>query len=318
MKRIVFLDRAGLPTRFDVRAPKLEHQWIEYTNTSAEQLIERCTDADVVISNKVKINAQLLKACPSIKHIAVAATGYNVIDVQACREHGVSVSNIPSYASTTVAEHVITSALCLRRELNSYRNQVINGDWQTSSSFCLFGKAINDINNTTLGVIGLGELGLATAAKAHALGMNIIYSSPSEKHCDFAKRVELNYLLAHSDIVSVHCSLTPATENLISKAELSMMKPSAILINTARGGVVNEADAVAAINKQTIAALSFDVLVQEPPQADSPLLKIANKSNVIITPHIAWASEQSMQALSDILSSNVEAFLLGSPVNLVT
>ncbi len=318
MKRIVYLDRASIPERFEIRKPSIEHQWVDHASTSYSELLERCRDADVLVSNKVKIGEAVLKACPTVKHIAVSATGYNVIDIEACQRHGVSVSNIPSYAATTVAEHVITSALCLRRELIHYRANVIDGDWQRSPTFCSFGKPINDISNATLGVVGLGEIGLETAKKAHALGMKVIYSSRSNKNCSFAKRVGFKYLLRHSDIISIHCSLNSDTENLIAATELAAMKGTAILINTARGGIVNEGDVVDAINSNVIGAISFDTLIEEPPRPDSPLLSIANKENVIITPHTGWASEQAMQSLSNILSDNIEGFLLGSPINIVS
>jgi len=317
-KRIVYLDRGGLPERFKVAAPSIAHEWVDYPTTSPELLIERSTGADVLISNKVKIGEEVLLACPTVKHIAVSATGFNIIDINACKRLGVSVSNIPSYAATTVAEHVITSALCLRRELLSYRQSVINNEWQTSPSFCLFGKPLNDLNNSTFGVIGLGELGSATAKKAAALGMRVIYASRSEKSCDFAERVSVEELISNADIISLHCSLTPETKNLISTNEIANMKTHAILINTARGGVVNEASIVDAINHNRIGGISFDVLAEEPPKDDSPLLSIAGRNNVIITPHSAWASEQAMQSLADILGNNVDAFLLGSPQNLVT
>lgn len=317
MKRIVYLDRAGLPERFEIREPSIDHQWVNHASTSPQELVKRCSGADVIISNKVKIGEAALKACPTVKHIAVSATGYNIIDLEACQRHGVSVSNIPNYAANTVAEHVITSALCLRRELIHYRNRVINGEWQKSPSFCLFGKPLSDLNKATFGVIGLGEIGLETAKKAHALGMNVIYSSRSDKDCSFAKLVDNDFLLEHSDIVSVHCSLNADTENLIAATELAIMKDSAILINTARGGIVNEGDVVDAINTNTIGAISFDALIVEPPKADSPLLSIADRENVIITPHSGWASEQAMQSLTNILGDNIEGFLLGAPINIV-
>lgn len=317
VNRIVYLDRAGLPERFKIRPPSVSHEWLSYPSTLPELVIERSLGATVLVSNKVKIPEDVLLACPSVKHIAVSATGFNIVDTDACKRLGISVSNIPSYAATTVAEHVITSALCLRRELLSYRQSVINSEWQASPSFCLFGNPINDLKHSVFGVIGFGELGKAAAEKAAALGMRVIYSSRSEKSCDFAEQVSFDELIANADVISLHCSLTPETENLISTTELEKMKPHAILINTARGGVVNEASAVAAINNNLIGGLAFDVLIEEPPKHGSPLLSIANRSNVIITPHSAWASEQAMQSLVDILADNVEAFLLGSPQNIV-
>ena len=318
VKRIVYLDRAGLPARFKVRGPSVTHEWVDYPSTTPEQVVERGYGADILVTNKVKITEPILLACPTVKHIAVSATGFNIVDTQACAKLGVSVSNIPSYAATTVAEHVITSALCLRRELLSYRQSVINNEWQASASFCLFGKPLNDLNTSVFGVVGLGELGSATAKKAAALGMRVIYSSRNQKPCDYAEWVSFDELISSADIISLHCSLTTETENLIDTPELQKMMPHAILINTARGGIANEAAVVNAIENNLIGGISFDVMVDEPPTNNSPLLSIANRNNVIITPHSAWASEQAMQSLVDILGDNVDAFLLGSPQNIVT
>ena len=317
-KKIVFLDREGLPERFNVRAPKLNHCWTNYDSTPPDYIIERSLDADVLVTNKVKITRDILLACPSVRHIAVAATGFNIIDMDACNELNVSVSNIPSYAATTVAEHVMASTLCLRRQLLSYRHSVINGEWQKSPTFCLFGERINDLQNAIFAVIGFGELGQATAKKAAALGMRVIFASRGNHQCEFAEQVSFDQVITSADIISVHCNLSEDTLNLISAPQVQGMQPHTILINTARGGIVNEADVVNAINDKQIGGVSFDVLVEEPPNDDSPLLSIANLDNVIITPHSAWASEQAMQRLTDILADNVDAFLLGSPQNLVS
>jgi glycerate dehydrogenase len=318
LKKIVFLDRAGLPERFSVRAPSVSHRWRSYDSTSPELIVARSLGADVLITNKVRISRDTLLACPSVKHLAVSATGFNIIDIDACRELGVSVSNIPSYAATTVAEHVIASALCLRRQLLSYRQRVMDDQWQKSLTFCLFAEPINDLENSTFAIIGFGELGRATAYKAAALGMRVIFASRSKHQCSFAEQVSLQELISSADIISIHCSLNAETSNLISAPQLQEMQPHTILINTARGGIVNEADVVQAIRRKLIGGISFDVLVEEPPTDDSPLLSIANFDNVIITPHSAWASEQAMQRLADILADNVDAYLLGSPQNLVS
>jgi glycerate dehydrogenase len=318
IKKIVMLDRAGLPKRFNVRAPTIDNDWISYDSTPPDLLIERSIDADVLISNKVEISRETLLACPSVRHIAVSATGFNIIDLDACRDLGVSVSNIPSYAATTVAEHVIASALCLRRKLLSYRQHVIDGQWQKSPSFCLFAEPINNLENSTLAIIGFGELGRATASKAAALGMRVIFASRSEHQCSFAEQVSFDDAISAADIISIHCSLNAETLNLIAAPQLQRMRPHTILINTARGGIVNEADVVRAVKDKLIGGLSFDVLVEEPPKDNSPLLSIAKLDNVIITPHSAWASEQAMQRLANILADNVDAFLLGSPQNLVS
>jgi glycerate dehydrogenase len=317
VKRIVYLDRNTVPQRFSIRRPELDHDWIDYPKSRPDQVIERSLGATVLVTNKVKITEDVLLACPTVKHIAVSATGYNIIDLEACQRRGVSISNIPSYAATTVAEHTITSALCLRRELMNYRRKVISGEWQHSETFCLFAKPLSDLSGSTFGVIGFGELGHATAEKAHALGMNVIFSSKSQHNSNFAQQVSFDDLIEESDIISLHCSLNKETSNLIDLQQIKRMKPHCILINTARGGVANEADVVNAIEQGLIGGIAFDVLVEEPPKANSPLLSIANRDNVILAPHIAWASEQAMQSLADILANNIEGFLFGKPQNIV-
>ena len=314
---VVYLDRDGLPARITIPQPNTPHVWQNFGQTAPDQRIARCQNATVVVTNKVPIDAAVLDACPSIRHIAVTATGYNIIDLDACAKHGVSVSNIPSYAATTVAEHVMACTLSLRRQVIQYRQRVIDGAWQKSATFCVFDKPITMLAGATLGIIGFGEIGRATAQMAAAMGMNVIYTSRQIYDVNFAQHVSLNELLQRSDVVSVHCALNEDTHNLLDAPELAKMPDHAILINTARGGIVNEAAAASAIKNATLGGLAFDVLVQEPPQ-HSPLLEIADRSNVIITPHIAWASDEAMQTLANIVSANVDAYLRGTPQNLVS
>lgn len=318
VSRIVFLDRASLPERIHIPPPKHPHKWVNYPTTLPENVIERCAEAVIVATNKVKISRATLLACPNLQHIAVTATGYNIIDIQACRDLGVSVSNTPNYAATTVAEHVLMCALSLTRELLSYRQNVIDGRWQKSKVFCVFDKPINNLRGKTLGILGFGEIGSATAHLAHAMGLNVIFNSRSTHDSDIAQAVSFEQLLSKSDLISVHCSLNKETHNIIGAKEIDQMKKHAILINTARGGVVNEADTVKAIENGWLGGIAFDVLTQEPPAADSPLLAIAARDNVIVTPHIGWASEQAMQDLANIVSQNIDAFLTGTPQNIVS
>jgi len=252
---IVFLDRSTLPEQIKLNNSNPNINWVNHSLTPSEQVIKRSQDADIIVTNKVIINRDTLAACPKLKHIAVAATGFNIIDIDACREYGVSVSNISNYASTSVPEHVLSLILNLRRELLQYRQQVIQGKWQSSPHFCLFDKPINDLKNSTLGIIGFGELGKATASLAHALGMRVIYTSRQNHHSTFADKVSLEELLCTADIVSIHCSLNDDTKDMIGETELAMMKPSAILINTARGGIVNEYSVVQSIKNRQIAAI---------------------------------------------------------------
>jgi len=212
---IVYLDRDGLPERIQVPEPKVSHDWVNYAATAPEQIIERSRNADVLVVNKVAINAEILAACPSIKHIVVSATGF---------KRGVSVSNVPSYAADTVSEHVIGSALVLRREMLRYANSVSDGEWQTSDAFCLFGKPFKNLHGATIGLIGLGEIGEATAERARALGMNVLFCARSKRLHDYAEQVDLEQLLKRSDIVSVHCSLNESTRGLIGEAEIALMQ----------------------------------------------------------------------------------------------
>lgn len=315
--KIVYLDRATLAESVRLRDLGDQHQWVNYPTSNSQQAIERCEGADIVVTNKVNIDRALLEACPRIAHVAVSATGYNCVDIDACHEHSVSVSNIPRYASITVPEHVLTLALTLRRQLLQYRAKVIAGDWHNSDIFCLFDQPIRDLNGCVFGVLGFGDLGQATARLANAMGMRVIFTSRSDKPCDFARQVSLDELLRSCDVLSVHCSLNESSKNLIGAAQLAAMQEHCVLINTARGGVVDELATVEAIRKQQIGAIGFDVLCQEPPAEDSPLLQIAERNNVIITPHIAWASEHALQQVADILVDNVAAFIDGNATNLV-
>ncbi len=316
--KITFLDRESFHENIVVKTPSFDHEWVNFPNTIESETIKHCADSTVIVTNKVPIQRDTLAACPNIRHIAVTATGYNIIDLDACKDHGVTVSNIPSYATTTVPEHVLNVSLSLCRRLNRYRELVIQGQWQQSPRFCLFDKPLYDLKGKTFGVVGFGSLGAATAKLMHAIGMEIIYTARSEKHSDFARRVTLDELLTTADVVSLHCALTEETESLIDHAQLKMMKNSAFLINTARGGIANEQAVVDAIESEEIAGAGFDVLVQEPPTADSsPLLTIAQYDNVILTPHSAWSSQEAMQALSDTVISNIEAFQRGEAQNLV-
>ncbi|MFT6703383.1 MAG: glycerate dehydrogenase [Pseudomonadales bacterium] len=317
MSKIVFLDRSSLSPNIQIPFVSGCSDWRNHMGTSPAQLVEHISDAEVLVLSKVPISKQSLAACPRVKHIAVMATGYNIVDLDACKQYGVSVSNIPSYAATSVSEHVISIALCLRRELIQYRAQVIDGAWQRSPAFCLFDKPINDLAGSTFGVIGFGALGKATARLAQGLGMNVVFCARSEQTSEYATRVSFDELISNADIISVHCSLNSSTENLINCSQFERMKASAILINTARGGIVNEADLVHAIESNKIGGTGIDVMCNEPASDNEPLLRLANRTNVIITPHSAWLSEQSMQSCAAILADNIEAYLSGNPINLV-
>lgn len=318
LKNVVYLDRDALPKHVDLKPREDQYQWLCYPFTRPEDVIKRSQYADVLVINKVIIDRDILLACPRIKHIAVSATGYNVVDLNACQELGVSVSNTPSYALRTVPEHVMMMSLCLRRQMLNYRQQVLAGDWSRSGSFCLFDTPIHDCHQAVFGVLGFGELGQATAQLAHAFGMRVIYCSRTQKTVNYASAVSFEQLLTQSDILSIHSSLTPETANIIGTAQLRLMKDSAILINTARGGIVDEQAACEAIRNGQISALGFDVLTQEPPVNGNPLLEIADLPNVMISPHNAWASHHATQTLGNTLMANIHGFLDGLPQNIVS
>ncbi len=306
--KICFLDRATLRSDIKIRLPNFEHRWVEYAKTSDHQVIERINNAQIVITNKVAITDAILAACPQLKMIAVAATGLDIIDLIACERRHIKVSNIKNYALTTVPEHVLTVMLMLKRQIQQYQNEVIAGRWQQEKSFCFFDKPINDLSQSVLGIIGFGALGQATAKLAHNIGMKVIYYNRSQRSCDFAAQVDLETIMTQSDIISCHCALTEETHHLLSVDEFIAMKSTAFVINTARGAIVDEAALAHAIKTHQIAGAALDVLVQEPPELGSPIMSIANNSNVILTPHIAWASQQAMQNLANQLIDHIDQF----------
>jgi len=315
--KIAFLDRSTIRSDINIRRPNIEHEWIEYQSTDKQQTVERMQDIDIVITNKVPMTASLISSCPKLKMVAVAATGVDHIDLDACKSANITVNNIRNYALHTVPEHTISMILLLRRQVLQYRQEVINGRWQQENNFCFFDRPIQDINDATLGIIGYGAIGQATAKLAHSLGMQVQYVSRTKKPSDFSSPVDMEILLTTSDIISCHCPLNPETYHLLDKTTFNKMKPGTIVINTARGDIVDEQALADAITHKQIAGAAIDVLPQEPPAINSPLMRLADQTNVILTPHIAWASQQAMQTLADQLIDNIEAYSAGKPKNCV-
>lgn len=312
--RIVFLDRASLP--WPLRRPTLPHRWEEYPNSAPDEVLQRLQGAQVAISNKVALGDGLLAQLPELRLIAVAATGVNQIDLQASRQRGITVCNIRNYADNTVAEHTLMLMLALRRNLQAYRQSVAAGEWQQSSQFCLMQHPVQDLAGSTLGIIGKGSLGESVARLARAFGMNVLFAE--RKH---ARQLRVGYtpfdeVLQSADIISLHCPLTDATHQLIGARELAQMKPSAILINTARGGLVDAQALADALATHSIAGAGIDVLEQEPPPAYHPLLQ-PGQPNLIVTPHCAWLGSGALAALAEQLVGNIEAFLRGEVRNQV-
>ena len=314
-QRVVFLDRASL--KANVRKPSCATEYVEYAKTSVEEIVPRLKNATVAIINKVPMRAQTLKQLPNLKLIAVAATGYDVVDVGYCKEHGIAVANIRNYAIHTVPEHAFALILALRRNLLAYRQDVENGVWNKSDQFCFLTHDIGDLHGSTLGIIGEGAIGQGTAAIGRAFGMRVLFADHPPPRMEGVTFTPHEQVLAESDVISLHCPLMPSTRNLINIDAFRKMKRNALLINTARGGLVDEAALIQALDEGLIAGAGFDVLTVEPPRNGHPLLDV-RRPNFILTPHIAWASDGAMQFLADQLIDNIELWCAGKPQHLVT
>lgn len=309
---VVFLDRGTLPVA--MRAPALPLQWREYKSTPPERLLEYLEDAEVAITNKVPLMAASLAQLPRLKLIAVAATGTNNVDLDYCRNHGIAVSNVSGYSTHSVAEHTFALLLALRRQIHSYHADIVAGAWQRSEHFALLNHSLNDLHGGTLGIFGFGEIGKAVARIAEALGMKVLVAERKHAPTIRAGRVPFEQMLLEADVVTLHCPLTPETTSLIAEPELRLMKPTSILINVARGGVVDEVVLAQALREGWIAGAGVDVLTNEPPRSGNPLLEMAGP-NCILTPHVAWASQQSLVRLAEEVVCNIEAFYAGKSRN---
>lgn len=312
---VVFLERDSV--KANIRRPRFEHTWTEYQSTTPDQVVERLKDATIALINKTQLREATLAQLPKLEMIAVAATGYDCVDVAACRARGIAVANIRNYAIHTVPEHTFALILALKRNLIAYRQDVENGLWQKATNFCFFTHDIGDLHGTTLGIVGEGAIGQATAAIARGFGMRVLFADHAPPKAEGVVFTPFDQVLAEADILSLHCPLTPATRDLIGIEQFRKMKRSALLINTARGGLVNEAALIQALDEGLIAGAGFDVLTSEPPRNGHPLLEV-RRPNFILTPHVAWASNEAMQFLADQLIDNVEAWVAGSPQHLVT
>ncbi|MGA2397782.1 MAG: D-2-hydroxyacid dehydrogenase [Steroidobacteraceae bacterium] len=315
IRRVVFLDRASLKAA--VRKPAGAEAYVEYDKTSVEEIVPRLAGADVAIVNKVPLRAATLEQLPDLKMIAVAATGYDVVDVAYCKEHGIAVANIRNYAVHTVPEHAFMLILALRRSLLAYREDVQNGVWNKSDQFCFFTHPIGDLHGSTLGIIGEGAIGQGTAAIGRAFGMKVLFADHPPPKMEGVTFTPHDEVIAQSDVISLHCPLMPSTRKLIDLHAFRKMKRTAILINTARGGLVDEDALIQALDEGLIAGAGFDVLTVEPPRNGHPLLEV-RRPNFILTPHIAWASDGAMQFLADQLIDNIDSWAAGKPQHLVT
>lgn len=318
MLKVVFLDRNTLAPQTVVRPLGFPHELRVFETTSPEQLPAHIADADIVITNKVRLTADAIAQAPRLKMVAVAATGTDNVDLQACVRRGITVSNIRNYAGHSVPEHVFALIFALRRNLLAYREAVRRGRWQEVGTFCFFDYPIGELHGATLGIVGNGVLGQGAANIGRALGMRVLQAGRKGRATVEAGYTPFDEVLAQSDVISLHCPLNSETRNLIGTAEFERMARRPILINTARGGLVDEAELAVALKAGRISGAGFDVVSQEPPPPDHPFNALCDHPGFILTPHVAWASDEAMQTLANQLIDNIEAFVQGSPRNLMS
>ncbi len=283
---------------------------------SPEEIISRIGDAEVAITNKTPISAATMDACPNLKYIAVLATGYNVVDVNAARERGIPVSNVPTYGTAAVGQFAIAMLLEICHHVAHHSQTVFDGKWNACPDWCYWDYPLIELDGKTMGIIGFGRIGQQTGKIAKAMGMNILaYDSyPNDSGKAIAEYVDLDTLLASSDVIALHCPLFPETQGIINKDTIAKMKDGVILLNNSRGPLIVEQDVADALNSGKIFAAGLDVVSTEPIKADNPLLKA---KNCLITPHISWAPKESRQRIMDCTVSNVKSYLAGTPDNRV-
>jgi glycerate dehydrogenase len=287
-----------------------------YERTAPDKIIERAKDADAVFTNKVVLNGEIVSQLPNLKFIGVLATGYNVVDIRAAKKAGICVTNIPAYSTVSVAQMVFSHILNFAQNVSVHAASVAAGDWQKNADFAYWKTPQTELTGKTLGIIGFGQIGQAVAKIGLAFGMKIIFNNRSKKNTAIeATQVELETLLSSSDFISINCPLTDENSGFINKTTISKMKPSAFLINTGRGPLINERDLADALNRGKIAGAGLDVLSVEPAAADNPL---TTAKNCYITPHIAWATFEARTRLMNIAIANLKAFIAGKPQNVVS
>ncbi len=288
-----------------------------YEKTPKDKVLERSLDADILVTNKVPVDRALIEKLPKLKFIAVLATGFNIIDCEAAKEHGIVVSNIPAYSTDGVAQLVFAFVLELTNQVGLHSKSVNDGEWSRSPYFCYWKTPLVELRGKVFGIVGFGKIGSAVAEIANAFGMKVkAYSPHTREYSGFGKVdfVSLDEVIETSDVISLHCPLTNETAGLVNAEFLSRMKKTAYLINTSRGPVVNEKDLRAALDSGAIAGAGVDVLSTEPPKEDNPLI---GAKNCFITPHIAWASLEARTRLMNIFKDNVKGFVSGKPINVV-
>lgn len=318
--KAVILDADSLgPTDVDLGPiTELPINWAVYGTSQPEEVAERIADAEIVLTNKAPIGEPELSAAPELKYIGVLATGTNVVDLNATKAKGVVVTNVVGYGTASVVQHTWALILALTTKLPDYNVAALDGRWSESSFFCLLDFPVNELSGKTLGIVGYGQLGKKVAEIGRAFGMEVqVAALPwRHPHTNDTDRMPFDQLLAKADVISLHCPLTEETRNLISRKQLAMMKNSALLVNCARGGIVDEQALVEALEDGVITGAGVDVLTEEPPKNGNPLLN-PEIPNLIVTPHSAWVAKESRQRLISQVAENIKAFLAGEPRNVI-
>jgi glycerate dehydrogenase len=314
MHKIVFLDAKTLAPGVKLPTPKFPHRWINHDSTAPDELAAHVGDAEIVVVNKVRIGARELDALPGLKLVAVSATGYDNVDVAAARAKNVAVTNIRGYSVGAVPDHVFALILALSRNILAYADSVRAGRWQEAGQFCFHDHRIFDLSGKRLGLIGSGSLGSRVAEIGRSFSMDVVFAgrkgAPPSKD-----RIDFHELLATSDVISLHCPLNAETANLLSDREFAQMAKKPLLINTARGGIVDEEALERALDACHVSGAGIDVTRPEPPPADSAIMRLAQRPNVLVTPHVGWASLEAQQTLLDQLGEVLESFVAGGRMN---
>ena len=308
---IVNLESRSLPKQAQLEPPNFAHEWIEYEHTSTSEVIERAQEADVLVINKIIINENILAHLPKLKLIAITASGKDNVDEKACQAVGVTVRNVVNYAQNTVAEHTLMLMLMLLRNVQAYQAEVVNGAWQQSAIFCLLNHAVADLQGKQVCLFGRGAIGLRVARLCEAFGAQVAFIDHQAKLNQTTSRegyAEWQQGLQSADIVSLHCPSTSHNKHFVNSSLLSLLKPSCLLINTARGNLLNEADVVDAIEQQRLGGIAVDVVDGEPIRSDNPLQHIVHLPNVIITPHCSWLGQAAIQELCRQTTNNINQF----------
>ena len=317
MTKIVILDAYGAnPGDLSWDGLRELGELTVYERTRAEETVGRAAEADIVLTNKVVLGRREIEQLPRLRYIGVLATGYNVVDTVAASEHGVTVTNVPAYSTESVAQMVFAHLLTVTNRTEHYALQNRQGRWTASPDFCYWDTPLTELAGKTFGIVGLGNIGRRVAQIAQAFGMQVkaLTSKRADELPAGVKKVELRELLATADVLSLHCPLTDTTRHLMNAQTLSLMKPTAILINTGRGPLVCDADVAEALQTGRLAAYCADVLTEEPPRSDNPLISLPN---AYFTPHVAWATREARVRLLQVAIDNVRAFVEGSPQNVV-